>query len=825
MLPSSPAGEYAFGVPKGGEYYLVTVTELCPLRGCIMSGNSVQKKVYVSEPLPMKMYVNGVDTDLLKNFNTGYIKNSCGIIYSPSDTDLTSPTCTLNGWLNFNDIGVTGLIPYPSGTPYTYSMISNEVTALSHGVSYAYDFDSDEDYIFDPANDIVMDLDKFDTVPNVSDLPDPLNPPYYIEVGPNRDVYYYDNVPEQYIMLGHPLTFQEYFDNYGIDTQYDIISTINVVIQKRLDLVQSMIDAFWMYDNSEENKFSTVTFSTNETPVKTMIYYLQDSRLGSIASGGSCPTEYTILDTNYEENTITEFSNPTIKNNYIAPRSIDPSSPYIYGGFGYPEFFHNTYAGIDFYKFPPYCGIKNRVDVTVPSTLGAPPFTRTVIGDSMAITVGGNGMYDMFGFHIIDKRPFTDDNVWIPLNEYPIYWPDLTDTTTPTTVPGFVEGGYMNVNGCISGYFYNGFSSSRNQYAKFTAQRATDDIGIYTLTLDGNNNPDEFAVPTKRMLYREEPDSNYTPTYNDYFETTPAYSGFDSDSDHSIGSGNSTDNRYIQYNSNTYSLTVTDERATFTEDLLANSMFGLPEDTVLTTNTLPKPVFHGYEDEDVVYSVYNSNNPIYQRTYDNSPLLPNGINYPKWDMQFRSNLTASDTFDPNNPEKTMFYIGMMGEKFVSGGERRYRGISPTYERLPVNVYYYADNSTDWHPYVDIFFTTANVSGGVITPIVNPKDYYLRNYKYQIVMVYETDGGTQEIVSEPIDSGFTDPSITHATNGGANDDYNNGTFCYWKPVRYVFDEVRFPYYIGWNIDLFVKKIYIKDVTKVRRDTERWPTPLP
>lgn len=64
-----------FGVPVGNETYQITITEMCinndndeNLRE---TSNSVISSVTVYEGY-MKLYINGIDYDLIRNFKTGY---------------------------------------------------------------------------------------------------------------------------------------------------------------------------------------------------------------------------------------------------------------------------------------------------------------------------------------------------------------------------------------------------------------------------------------------------------------------------------------------------------------------------------------------------------------------------------------------------------------------------------------------------------------------------------------------------------------------------------------------------------------------------------
>ena len=60
---------YAIGVPKGNEDYNITVMQLCNGED---TENTSSTSVTVEEPKPYKLYINGVDYDIIQNFVSGY---------------------------------------------------------------------------------------------------------------------------------------------------------------------------------------------------------------------------------------------------------------------------------------------------------------------------------------------------------------------------------------------------------------------------------------------------------------------------------------------------------------------------------------------------------------------------------------------------------------------------------------------------------------------------------------------------------------------------------------------------------------------------------
>lgn len=775
---STSDGEYAFPVPRGDQYYNVTVSEYCTLKG-ETSQNSVLTRVYVSEALPFKMFVNGVDVELLKNFRVGYQKDDNGVIkmpysgYNDNDGIRTDLPDSVKGWLSINDIGVDKFLEYRDDISYTDS-VENAVNILSASNNTIYNFT--EEYTFQDS-DVNKLLNTYSSIPNPSEIGGSIIPKY-IRVKRNgtddetygRDGEKYDPFDEttwifelssnntQYILRynnGKPATdisLREYFEmnTEGNQNKRDVINVLNSIIQKRMDLVQAMITAFWMYDVNEENKLVSITFQTNEIPVKTLVYYIPDE--SNTLRPLNAQTNYVILDINKEENTISSFSRPTITKN---PQNTLPIFTELPATFG-----HHSY------KLPPYCGIKNNMNVTIPSKLTNAPFINpNGIIDAMRNLSGG--MDNMFGFHVIDKRPFTKANIWVPLNEHPIYWPDVLnddaiDTSEASSVANFVEGGRFSMGGCISGYFYNGFSTSTQREAQFTIQKATSNIGIYTIS--GTTVPDEFAVPTKRLMYRPVPEDGYAPNYNDFFKDTQPYEGFDIQATDPVN----TSYRYISYDANTNYLTVSDKRATFNDNLYPRANFGIPEDTVVGKGMEIKPEFNGIED-DVRYTVINGLYPVYRKVYNNDEHLPADVSL---NMVYGAPLPSNNLIIPTGDDvKRVYYIG-----FTADG--KYRGISPVYEVSEVKITYETD--TNNHPRVSVNYN-------------DNTDYYILKYSYQIILTYEKTVGDHTEQYESVS-----PFITHEPDTETD--------------SYAFSDID-------DTVISNKKVYIKDVTGIRRTTTR------
>lgn len=803
-------GEYIFGLPKANTQYTITVTEYCPLTET-ESRNSVSVKITPEEPIPFKMFVNGVDNTLLSKFRTGYIKDSNGVITSPYsgyNENVGISKTEVIGWLDIGNVGVSKLLEYPPiEAPGSYSgAVSNAVEALKQHDSDVYSFT--DEYYFDES-ELVMEIDVYDEVPSPQDT----GYAKYVRVKTNDDsfdetayIWKYNQYSNAYQPklddngnYTNVLTLEEYYES-SYDSRVYVIDAINDVIQKRLDLVSSMYDAFCMYEDAEGGKTISITYQTNAIPVKTLVYYVPDTTLtnnisGKInGNGGNSQIffisgSYNMLDKNKEENTITSFGLPTISKNF------DNTKPIF------------TKMVDNMYKKPPYCAIKNQMGMTVPPETGTIPFGTNSIVSAMSETEGG--MDSMFGFHIIDKRPFTKLNVWLPIKNYPIYWPDIDDSN-PTTVNGLVRGSYFDMNGCVSGYLYNCISTSSNRIAEFAQQDIGKNVNFYTITtktddITGTQIPDEYAVPTKRLMYGDIYPADYVYSYNDFIKEDNPFEGFDSDS---LDTGGvNTTNRYISFDSETPFLTIEDSKILYQKNLYSSSEFGLPEDTIVYNGAAVTPVFSNMDIRGLNYVVYSGKNPIYQKVYDNSPrIIKNGVN-----MTYRNTLLFNSyPIIPSDESITrVFFVG-----YANNGE--YRAISPTYEVSKVYVEVYSNPAVNGLTVNLVYKTNEEF-----------RDYYLRYYPHEIIVEFREVIGQDTTFTMPEwdyeanDYVTIEPQLIYSGMKTVKSGILEGKYeeLYQDPVgnrreAYIFEDIG----EGSYIDMESVVVKVKDVTGIIRMTK-------
>lgn len=105
-------------IPKGGVNYRVRITQLCKNgNSYFKSSNYVEKKLFVAEPTPYKLYINDVDYDIIKNFKTGYALREDGGLQDGEELNPfkdfgsgndDSSFKNIKGWLNISTIDNTG---------------------------------------------------------------------------------------------------------------------------------------------------------------------------------------------------------------------------------------------------------------------------------------------------------------------------------------------------------------------------------------------------------------------------------------------------------------------------------------------------------------------------------------------------------------------------------------------------------------------------------------------------------------------------------------------------------------------------------------------
>ena len=419
-----------FGVPKGGERYRVRVTMLC--RKEIGDGeykwfktrNSISTAITVPEPIPFKMLLNGVDYEYIKGFNTGWeIGDNFQDSYNPTQEGVSD----IVGWDDVTNIdGIEPLELLDENSPvqdYTYLNYLDIRLSFNKGDELPEscpllpeDFTSpytwSGDYIFNPSN-IITGIQSFNTVPVTiqSDI-------WLIRVRqPHTSIYYYYEWDENdgvYVPYGEgnveTISLQEYFNHcHNLGNKNDVITALNGVVTMRKEFVAQVGTAFILYNQKDEYSLN-VSYSTYETPVKTLIYYAPDG------DDGTSDTVELLDGDNYVNNVCYGITVPTLTGTILEDGEIAyPEAPALLSEMGGVSF---EVIGYDeneepIYKKPMLVGIKNALNETLPTTLTNFYTLPNEDGENDNIP---------FGVHIVDKRLALVYNSWNCVREWPYFY-------------------------------------------------------------------------------------------------------------------------------------------------------------------------------------------------------------------------------------------------------------------------------------------------------------------------------------------------------------------------------------------------------------------
>lgn len=621
MNPNSatPMLPRTFGVSEPNRYYIVTVREKCG--DGYLHTNEFSQKIYVAAETDFKMYVNGVDYDLIQNFDTGYRNNGGGEV----------ETCDINlvtGWRDFAE-GMGLLFELTDNT--SQNLPSNVGELLNPSANCRYTLT--EDYYFDETeffeNNITLYNDTAEFLASNEifgriQVPVDQNPVGYV---------FYKN--ENGVAIPQPnLHIDDYYSALpSTDAKQVVLDALNVIIDRRLELLRMIRQAFFL---TTDDGSKALTITTNKSPFNTLMYYVED------IDDPDDTMDYGRYEDNdlesHEDNTRSGISIPTIDfNGQFQVICSGTDCPYVY-------------------KRPYYVGVRNQRNVTVPNVLGINPDGFTP-GTNMPLIDNVN-MEHMFGVHIVDKIPVFDGRIWQPMVNYPIYGATAQE----------YQGAYMTMDGLIAGHIYNMFSTSSDRTsAEFTTQQlGNDNVKMYTCTVKSDGiTPDEYHIPTQRYIYnvREYDNDKLYNQYEDYSIDEPTDSTTDPWAQQYMS---------VRSNSNTLVIRdVDDTFFTFPVNILNGRIPGIDEGKEVENNNgaylkgvLPESI-DGHE---MTWYVRNETNPIYNKYMDNQNNIPSIMDW---------NAPIGDTGAQTNIDNC-YFIGISNDD-------TYRVITPTYEVAPINV--------------------------------------------------------------------------------------------------------------------------------------------
>ena len=457
---------YAFGVPKADCDYTVTITQRCAVDGNEFgtdSGNSVSSDVFVSGPMPYKMYINDIDYDLIKNFdnNTGW--NLSGTVSSPNANQISiddTVDITNNPWFKIDNIF------YKTFTAPGHNYINiNDNTIITEEEYNALTDAEKANYqreVIDYTNHIVQFFIKREN--NTKQYYEINNPSniiseneYYALTTEQKRTYkeiytlyaLTDNGDEYEVseedLLREYTTNQEntdvpynWVDDYivkeytGID---NFISLANKALNLRKDLRQQMKKVFYM-SCAEDKKKLFVRGQTNNLPcTQTIVYHPEktdENTNTNVLDGDNLKDE--------DMGSVTEIMIPTITYN----NSVN------FGNGGNDD--TPCLVTVDGKKKKPYSvGIMNNSKISIPKKPDGTSFDFVEDNGAKYIKHSSTDIIDLFSFPIIDKILNVDYIAWSAFVNIPKYgyYTDINNGKTP-----YKET--VTMNGLLAGVVYNG---------------------------------------------------------------------------------------------------------------------------------------------------------------------------------------------------------------------------------------------------------------------------------------------------------------------------------------------------------------------------------
>lgn len=405
MIPDvqSSMEHYAFGLPKGGTEYTLTITQLC---NGIESGNSISKDFFVNEPIPYKMYINDIDYDVIKHFDNYTGWNLSGSISSHGASEGTLNMS--NPWFKTDNIYYnTQLI---NGTDN--DSISKFIVEKDDNTFQIY-------AVLENGNQYQVDT------------PTVLKEEFCTNIKGQNDVYY--NWVDDYIVNDENINWSDSNDVYEKIDQF--ITDVNRVFNLRKKLREMMKDTFFL-NCEDDSKTILVRGKTDKLPCTQTIVYHPEKAVEY--------ENYNVLDGNSlideDINEITDIRIPTI--------SYRSSEKYGDGSNNDAP----CLVTLENKKKKPYsCGIMNDSGISIPKKdEGQPkgqPFDFVERDNVKYINHSSTQHNDLFSFPIIDKIMTTDYIAWSAFVNLPQYGYDNS---------GNPRINIINMNGLLAGTIFNG---------------------------------------------------------------------------------------------------------------------------------------------------------------------------------------------------------------------------------------------------------------------------------------------------------------------------------------------------------------------------------
>ena len=522
--------DFRFGVPIGGKKYRVTITMLCKKSNRFYpSRNSMSTVVEVPEPIEFKMYINGVDYSIIRDFGLGrrvgdtiYYGTGWGLFNNGYAFPLNYHQAIdfkqyIVGWDRIEDLdGLEELELIPEGmeneSQWSYDNYVKDTEAkVTNNYTGTSKYKWNGEYVFNTET-VLSSIGTYNDVPDTKQGDNG-----FIRVlrGVDYVFYVWDNNVQAYQLFTPQgvsvtsITTKEYFEYGDLNTKNSYISELNEVTRLRKQFVQTVKNGFIMRTNQPYSL--KVTTATNQTPVKTLIYYSPD-----LVSGNS--NQFITLDgVDKNETECYGIMIPTLTG-LVHDINYGTTSTWIY------KWRDNRNDSLRFlgdmwlqplddhgmYKKPYLVGVQNSIDETLPE------YIRQYVTDGIEGYIEDLAPC-LFGVHMLDKRLRFDYNVWGSINRW-AYYDEIgesngTEHGDPVTFPGLFAGFILDGtpeygdNASIGTSWVYPYTYFEEQ----TIER--NNLNIATLTTDANGNVDEKVFPVVRFVFNGEID---TSVYSNY---------------------------------------------------------------------------------------------------------------------------------------------------------------------------------------------------------------------------------------------------------------------------------------------------------------------
>lgn len=575
---------YGICVPKGGISYNIIINELC---NGVDTKNVVRRTVFISEPMPFKMFINEVDYDLIKNFNkidgteeysNGWkpknkIKNKKADLQDKNNRTITF---TNNPWFNINNVWADSTFKNISSIKtideeITEANITKFINLVYNGT---YQFNTDIEGKTVSLNQLLNEFTR-------------------ISVGGNPKVYYTWN--GDYIVNDyHSGSFKPTVDKYNLENINDLVNDLNSFVEEvnnviilRNNLPSLMQEAFYLTCSNDQKNIN-IRVQTSDMPAVVTLVYQQETAVEESNENTLTSNDMTI---SYEGN-IDNINIPTITYACNEKYGIKDSLTYE------PVVAEVVKGKKKYQKHAYYVGTMNDTQKSIPVKLKASNKNNGIwqIDED-------NNLNALFDFPIIDKVLQINYISWSYMDKIPYFKKyDIDGNLIKETV---------TMNGVFAANIFNGNISINNEFD-------TQSLCGLTLNLSNNLMNSQQTYVEKRIVLGYKNDDSLQGLYS-----------FDS---------YIVDKKVIDDTTQyapvlplqTTLLLEGEDGCGISETIFGNMRIELTDESVnncITKDKILEVIANNADNGDVIYySVINANNTTYPLNYANNELLLSQIN-------------------------------------------------------------------------------------------------------------------------------------------------------------------------------------------------------